>query len=76
MVDNRRRRELVVDARIEARAELLLSGAWFVRATAGAWIPLIRPGFSYETNTGSLESLHELSIVAGVAQIGVGVRFR
>jgi hypothetical protein len=74
--DTRSRRALTIDARFELRGELRVSRAWFVRATASARLALVRPGFSYETESGSLESLHQPGLAAGAAQIGVGVRFR
>lgn len=75
-LDNRRQRALVVDARAELRAELALSPTWFARLGLGVWAPLLRPRFSYQTDTGALETLYQPAIAAGVAQIGLGARFR
>jgi hypothetical protein len=75
-LDNRRDRALIADARVELRAGLALGGGWFVRVAAGAWIPLVRPSFSFERSSGAVERLYTPAQVAGIAHLGVGARFR
>jgi hypothetical protein len=74
-VDNRDRRELVVDGRADLRFELRPGRRWFARIALSGWLALSRPGFSYRAVDGSTVSLYDPAIVAAGGQIAVGARF-
>jgi hypothetical protein len=63
------------DATLEVRVVATLSRWTFVRASAGAWLPLVRPHFDYQDAGGADQPIYQPPVVSWVASLGVGFNF-
>jgi hypothetical protein len=63
------------DLAAELRLKVRVHGGWFAQASAGPWLPLVRPRFAYVDASGVTQGVYQPAAGALLGTVGVGYAF-